>query len=85
MTIRDMRIPGIFAGLIGGGVCILAGLLSLLLGLLAGSQQFGSTIPPGLYWCLGLYFIGKGCVAAALSLTTGLPERPSQRTDPPGA
>lgn len=79
MAVKDMRIPGILAGLIGGGVCILAGLLSLLLGLLASSQQFGSPVPPGLYWALGLYFIGKGCVAGGLALTTGS-ER--QRTDP---
>ena len=77
-----MRLPGIVAGLIGGGVCILAGLLSLLLGLLAGNQQFGSTIPPGLYWSLGLYFIGKGCVAGGLSLTTGLSDRHIQPKNP---
>jgi hypothetical protein len=59
------------AGAIGGGVCILAGLVSLLLGLLASQATFGSTIPPGLYWALGLYFIGKGCFAAGISFTTG--------------
>ena len=82
MALKDMRIPGILAGLIGGGVCILAGLLALVLGLAAANQTFGSTIPPGLYWCLGLYFIGKGCVAGGLSLTTGLSERQNQQTDP---
>lgn len=69
-----MRILGICAALIGSVLCILAGLLSLFLGY-AVAKQGGSTLPPGLYWSLGLYFIGKGCVSAGLSFTTGASDR----------
>lgn len=69
---KNARYLGMIAGIVGGALCVLAGLLSLLLGLLA-TQQFGSTIPPGLYWALGFYFIGKGIFAAGISMTTGSP------------
>jgi len=75
---KNLPALGMTVGIVGGGVCALAGLLSLLLGMVAASQQFGSTIPPGMYWILGFYFIGKGGFAAGLSLTTGAPKHQTQ-------
>lgn len=72
-----MQTLGVIAGVIGGGICILAGLIALFIGLAAMRQPFGQTLPPGLYLSFGLYFIGKGCVACGLSFTTGVSGRRS--------
>lgn len=64
---KNIRVLGMVAGLIGGGICILGGLLCLFIGLMA-AEQGGSTLPPGLYWVMGLYFADKGVFAAGISL-----------------
>jgi hypothetical protein len=63
-----MKTLGMITGIIGGGVCVLGGLLCLIVGVNAALQNGGSTLPPGLYYALGLYFIGKGVFAAGISL-----------------
>lgn len=63
---KNLRMVGMVAGLIGGGICVLGGLYAMLLGVV--STQQGSSIPPALYLSMGLYFIGKGVFAAGISL-----------------
>jgi hypothetical protein len=64
---QNTRQIGMIGGLIGGGICILGGLICLFQGL-AASASGGGALPPGLYFAMGLYFIGKGLFAAGISL-----------------
>jgi len=63
---KNMRELGMIAGIFGGAICVLGGLLSIVQGL--GSLNGGGALPPALYFALGFYFIGKGIFAAGISL-----------------
>lgn len=73
MEMKNMRTVGMLVGVIGGCICILGGLLCILLGLIA--TQGTSTLPPGLYWAIGFYFIGKGMFLAGISVNVA--DRPA--------
>ena len=67
---KNTREIGMIGGLIGGGICVLGGLVCLLIGLGAAANG-GGALPPGLYFAMGLYFVGKGIFAAGISLNAG--------------
>jgi hypothetical protein len=64
---KNTRHIGMIGGLIGGAICLLGGLICLLQGLIAAGNG-GGALPPGLYFAMGFYFVGKGIFAAGISL-----------------
>lgn len=69
---NNMKSLGMISGLIGGGICVFGGLICLLTGM-ATLNDRGSAIPPGLYFAMGFYFVGKGVFVAGISLNVAYP------------
>jgi len=58
-----------FLGVSGGILCIFAGAMLMFFGFQA-VDSGQSMVPRAMYYAVALYFIGKGCFAAGVSLNT---------------